>query len=118
MQRGEDQVTRLGGGDRRRDRLEVSHLTHQDDVGVLPQHVLEGRSEPVGVGTYLALVHDATLVLVEELDGVLDGHDVRLALGVDHVHHGGERGRLPRARRAGDHHEPSREAGEVGDDRR
>ena len=42
VQGREDQVAGLGGGQRDRDRLEVAHLADQDDVGVLPQHVLEG----------------------------------------------------------------------------
>ena len=41
VQGGEDQVAGLGGGEGHRDRLEVTHLADQDDVGVLPQHVLE-----------------------------------------------------------------------------
>ena len=62
------------------DRLEVPHLADQDDVGVLAQDVLQRRGEAVGVGPDLALVHDAGLVLVQELDRVLDGHDVARAL--------------------------------------
>ncbi len=118
VQRREDQVAGLGGGDRRRDRLQVTHLTDQDDVGVLAQDVLERLGEPVRVGADLALVHDAPLVLVQELDRVLDGHDVPVTLGVDHVDHGGQRRRLAGTGRAGDHHEASLEPREIGDDRR
>ena len=88
------------------------------DVGVLAQHVLQRAREPVRVGADLALVHDAALVLVQELDRVLDRHDVALALGVDDVDHAGERRRLARPGRAGDDHEPALEAREVGHDRR
>ena len=59
---GEDQVTRLGRGQRRRS-SEVAHLTDEDDVGVLAQHVLEGVAERPGVLPHLALV-DQALVLV------------------------------------------------------
>ena len=116
VQRREDQVAGLGRGDRGGDRLEVSHLADQDDVGVLAQDVLQRLAEPVGVGADLALVHDALLVLVQELDRVLDGHDVAGPFLVDDVDHAGERGRLARARRAGHHDEPAREPGEIRDD--
>ena len=56
VQGREDEVTGLGGGQRDRDRLEVAHLADQDDVGVLPQHVLEGVREGVRVLAHLALV--------------------------------------------------------------
>ena len=62
VQGGEDEVAGLGGGQRDRDGLEVTHLADQDDVGVLAQHVLEGVGEGVGVLPHLALVDHAGLV--------------------------------------------------------
>ena len=118
VQRREHEVTGLGGGDRGRDRLEVTHLADEDHVGVLAEHVLQGVREAVGVGAHLTLVHDAALVLVQELDRVLDGHDVATALGVHHVDHRCQRRRLARSGRAGHDHEPPLETGEVGHHRR
>ena len=66
----------------------------------------------------LALVDDAVLVRVHELDRVLDGEDVLVARLVDLVDHRGERRRLARAGRAGDEHQAARLAGELADDRR
>src|SRR5256885_506319 len=40
VQRGEDEVAGLGGGQRGRGRLQVAQLANQDDVGVLAQRVL------------------------------------------------------------------------------
>src|SRR5262245_47789215 len=51
------------------------------------------------VGVELALVDQALLMSVEELDRVLDGDDVELLLDVDPVEHRGERRRLARAGR-------------------
>ena len=68
-----------------------------------------------GVGADLALVDDALLVAVEELDRVLDGHDVLFARLVDRVDHGRQRGGLARAGRARDEHEAARLLGEVVD---
>jgi len=65
----------------------------------------EGVLERLRVREDLALVDQALLVVVHELDGVLDGHDVLGALAVDLVHHGREGGGLAGARRAGDEDE-------------
>src|SRR5439155_27964 len=101
-------------GQRRPDRLEVAHLADEYDVRVLPQRVLERRREARGVGADLALVDDAIMVAVDELDRVLHRDDVPLHLAVDLVDHRGERGALPRA--GGPRHEhqaagPLREQG-------
>src|SRR4051794_9806938 len=74
VQGGEDEVTGLGRGQRDGDRLEVTHFADQDDVGVLAQHVLQCVLERPGVLPHLALVDQARLVAVQELDRVLDGH--------------------------------------------
>ena len=71
------------------------------------------RAKDCGVGADLALVDDALLVAVEELDRVLDGHDVLFARLVDRVDHGRQRGGLARARRARDEHHAARLLGEV-----
>ena len=71
--------------------------------------------EAVRVGEDLALVDDAALVLVHELDRVLDRDDVLVALAVDLVDHGRERGRLAAAGRAGDQHEAARQLGQLVD---
>ena len=85
VQCGEDQVPGLGGGDGGLDRLQVAHLTYQDDVRVLPKDVLEGARKGEGVRADLALVHDAPLVPVQIFDGVLHRHDVDLPFAVHHV---------------------------------
>ena len=110
---GEHQVAGLGRGQGDRDRLEIAQLPDQDDVGVLAQDVLEGVGERLGVLADLALVDQAALVAVEELDRVLHGHDVVLALPVGQVDHAGQGGRLARPGRAGDQHEPPGQAGEA-----
>ena len=61
------------------DRLEVAHLADQDHVGVLAQRGLQRLAEALRVGAELALVDQAFLVAVQELDRVLDRHDVLLA---------------------------------------
>jgi len=94
MQRAKHQVTGLGRGQGGADGLEVSHLTNQNHVGVLAEDVLERIVEAEGIGAYFPLIDDRFLVLVEELDGILDGHDVDRSLLVDEIDDGCERGRL------------------------
>ena len=72
----------------------------------------------VGVEPDLALVDDRQVVGVEDLDRVLDRHDVRPARAVDAVEHRRERGRLAGAGGAGDEHEPALLLGEGLDARR
>jgi hypothetical protein len=97
----EDEVARLGGGQRGLDRLVVAHFADEDDVGVLAQGAPEGQRKALRVDVDLALVHDGLLVAVQELDRVLDRHDVLVAGRVDVVDHRGERRRLARAGRPG-----------------
>src|SRR5215472_2671401 len=61
----------------------------------------------MGVGVDFALIHQAALVVVQELDGVLDGDHMLVALAVDLVEHGGERGGLTGAGWPGDEDEPA-----------
>ena len=113
VQRGEHEVAGLGRGQGGGDRLEVAHLADEDDVGVLAQRRLQRLGEALRVGAELALVDEALLVRVQELDRVLDRHDVLLARVVDLVDHRRERGGLARAGRAGDEHEAARAAREL-----
>ena len=118
VQRREDEVAGLGGGERGRDRLEVAHLAEEDHVGVLAQRGAKRLAERRRVGADLALRDDAALVPVHELDRVLDGEDVVRLRAVDLVDHRGERRRLARARRAGDEHEAARLHRELAERRR
>ena len=76
MQRAEHQVTGLRGLDRDRDRLEVAHLADQDHVRILAECRAQRVLERARVRAHLALVDQALLVLVHELDRVFDGDDV------------------------------------------
>ena len=100
VQRREDEVAGLGRGQRGRDRLEVAHLAEEDHVGVLAERGAQSVGERGRVRADLALVDDAALVVVQELDRVLDRHDVVGAHAVDLVDHRRERRRLARAGRA------------------
>ena len=108
MQGGEHEVTGLGERERDRDRVEVAHLTEEDDVGVLTKGAAQTVGEAVHVGAHLALVDHRGLVEVQVFDRVLDGEDVTRLLLVDLVDHRGERRALARTGGAHDEHESVR----------
>ena len=118
VQGREHEVTGLGRGQRGLDRLEVTHLTDEDDVRVLTQDVAQGLGEGLRVLPDLTLVDYRALVLVQELDRVLDRHDVHGLLAVDDVDQRRERGALAGSGRAGDEHEATRQVGEAAHGRR
>ncbi len=95
------QVAGLRGLDRGAHGLGVTHLTDQDHVGVLAEGRAQGDEEVHRVVADLPLVDRRHLVAVEDLDRVLDGHDVHGLGLVDVVDHGRERRRLARPRGAG-----------------
>ena len=70
---------------------QVAHFAHQDDVRVLPECRPQRQGEGIRIRADLALVDDGFPVLVEELDGVLDGDHVAVPVGVDVVDHGCQR---------------------------
>ncbi len=116
VQRAEHQVTGFGAGERQADRLQIAHLAHQDHVRVLAQRAAQRVRERQGVRADLALVDQALLRLVHELDRVLDGEDVAVLVLVDLVHHRRQRGRFARAGRPGDQHDAARLVGDLGED--
>ena len=107
VQRREDEMAGLGCGQRGRDGLEVAHFAEEDHVGVLTERAAKRVGEPGRIDADLALVDDAALVLMEELDWILDRDDVIGADPVDLVDHRRKRRRLTRARRAGEENEAS-----------
>jgi hypothetical protein len=118
VDRREDEVAGLGRAQRGVHRLLVAHLTDQDHVGVLAQDAAQRALEGHGVHADLALVDDRLLVEVQELQRVLDGHDVAPARAVDVVDHRGQGRGLARAGGAGEQHDPALLLGQRADDRR
>ena len=113
MQRPENEVAGLGRGERGRDRLQVAHLAEEDHVRVLAERCPERVGEGRRVGPDLALVDDAALVPVEELDRVLHGEDVLGTVPVDLVDQRRERRRLARARGTRDEDDAARLLGQL-----
>ena len=113
VQRREDEVAGLGGGQGSADRLEISHLADEDHVRILAQRGAQAFGERGRVGADLALVDDAGAVPVQKLDWILDREDVLVPRPVDVVEQRRERGRLTRTGRPGDEDEAARLVGEL-----
>ena len=100
MQRAEGQVAGFRDAQRRFDGFQIAHFADQHHVGIFAERGAQGVGEALGVGVQFALVDQAVLVHVHEFDRILDGEDVIVALGIDLVDHGGQRGGLAGAGRA------------------
>ncbi len=118
VQGSEAKVAGLRCNQGRLNGFQIPHFADKDHVGVLAQDVLERLLERFRVSAHLALVDETLLVWVQILDGVFDGDDVFVPLGVDLVNHGGQAGRLARASGSGDQHQSTRLVAQLLNDRR
>ena len=107
VHRREDEVAGLRGREGGLGSLGVAQLADQDHVGVLAEAAAERLREGGRVEADLALVDDAAVVAVDDLDRVLDRDDVLVPRAVHVVDDRRERRRLSRAGRAGDEDEPA-----------
>ena len=73
MQRAEHEVTGFGRGQCQADGFEVAHFADEHHVRVLAQGRSQRLVEAQRVAMHLALVDQAALGLVHELDRVFDG---------------------------------------------
>ena len=104
MQRREDEVAGLGGGQRGLDRGEVTHLADQDDVRVLTQDGAQALRVGLRVGADLALIDDALVRRVDVLDRILQRDDVLVPRVIDLIENRRQRRRLTGAGFTGDQH--------------
>ena len=104
VQCGQHQMAGLGGGERRGDGLEVSHLTDEDDIRVLTEGAAQGGGEGHGVPAGLPLMDQRLFPFIDILHRVLDGDDVHRFCLVDVFDHGRQGGGFTTASGAGDEH--------------
>ena len=114
VQRREDEVPGLGGGQRDLDRLAIAHLADEDHLRRLAQRGAQGEGEGRRVAVQLALMDGRLLVSVQELDRILDGEDVIGPGLVDQIDDRRERRRLARSGRPGDEHDAVLQRRDVG----
>ena len=87
VQGAEDQVPGLCGGQGELNRFEVAHFAHENDIGILAERGLQRIGEGQRVNAQLALVDEALLCFMNELDRIFDGEDVSFKGVVEIVDH-------------------------------
>ena len=117
VQRAEGQVAGFGDAQRGFDGFQVAHFADQHHVRVFTKGGAQRVGKALGVGVHFALVDQAVLVHVHEFDRILDGEDVFVALGVDLVDHGRQRGGFAGAGRPGHQHQAARLVAQLADHR-
>ncbi len=104
-------MPRLCSGHYGLERIQIAHLPHKDHIGILPHHRLQRGLEIVRVDSHFALVDDRFLILMNELDGIFDCHDMALALLVDRINYRSQRRGLTASRRPRDQAQPPNDVG-------
>ncbi len=105
MQRGEDEVAGLGGGERDSCGLGVAHLADHNHVWSLPERRPQRGREIRGINADFNLFDHAEVVGMFVFDGVFDGYDMAGFMLVDFIDQGGERGGFAGAGCASDDHQ-------------
>src|SRR6202789_4453191 len=118
MQRAEGQVAGFGDAQRRFDGFQITHFADQHDIRVFTKSGAQSVCKTLRIGVQLALIDHAIFVHVHKLDRILNGEDVVVALAVDLVDHGCERGRLARTGWSSDQHQAARLIEKFADHRR
>src|SRR4026209_2097358 len=91
----------FGGNQRGLDRLEVSHFTDENNVGILSKGAAQSLSKRTSVDINPSLRDEGLFVLMEELYRILNRDDVAIPLLVYVIDDRRQRGRFARTRRAG-----------------
>ena len=116
MQRAEHQVACFGSRHGQANGFQVAHFAHQNRVRVFTQRRLQRCRKRQRHRPHFALVDQALLGFVHELDRVFHREDVAVLGFVQVVDHGGQRGRFARARGAGHQHQATGLEGQVAED--
>ena len=95
----------LRSGDRERDRLEVAHFAHHDDIGIFAERAAQRRAERSRVRVHFALGDVATLRLEDIFDRIFERDDVFATFDIYLLDERRQRGRFAAADRTGDENE-------------
>ena len=92
MERGKNQMPRLGRSHRSRDRFRIAHLADHNNVGVLPQDRPQSVVKRKGVHPDFSLGDDAPVLGKNIFNRVFDGDDMNVPLMVHFVQERRKRG--------------------------
>ena len=88
MKCAKHQVARLCCRNGRLNRLQIPHLTYQNNVWILSQDTPKGFAETGHINVYLALCNNSVLVVVIKLNWIFYGDNMRIvSLHVDDINH-------------------------------
>ena len=94
MQSCERQMARLGDAQGRLNCLQIAHFSDEHYVRIFAQCRTQRIGEGMRIRVYLALVHQAFLMVVQKFNGIFNRDHVLFALAVDLVKHGSQGGRF------------------------
>ncbi len=113
MQGTKDQVAGFGTGKRQANGFQIAHFADQNNVRVLAQRRAQRVGKRQRVRTDFALVDQALLGFVHELDRILDGQNVSMIVLVDMIDHRRQCRRFARTGRTGNQHDATRILGNI-----
>ena len=113
MERAKNKMPRLGGGQSKTDCLKVTHLAHQNNVGILAQSRAQRFRETQRVAVDFSLIHQAPLALMDKLDRILNREDMVVPVVVNEIDHRREGRRFTRASWSGDQNQTSGQHGDI-----
>ncbi len=110
MEGGNHQMTGFCSSHGCPDGLVIPEFSQEDDIRGLPKSRPESRSIILRIGQDLPLGHDAFLMTVEILDGILQGDDMGVPAFIDPVDDAGQSGAFSTACRPSDQSQPAFQA--------
>ena len=106
MQGGQNQMSRLRGGEGNLHRFPITDLADQDHLGGLPERGPQSVRECIEITPHFPLVEGGLFMGVGVFDGVLQGDHMDRFFFVDLVQHCRKRRGLPGSRRTGYENDP------------
>ena len=89
------------------DRLEITHLTDQNNIRIFAQRGAQRIGIALGVQTDLPLVYHRHFVLMKILDGIFQGNDMGVPVVIDFIDNGGKCRRFTASGGPRDENQPS-----------
>src|SRR5690606_20333604 len=106
MECGQSQMPGFGYAESRLNGFEITHLTYENDIGVLAKRDSECTGETLGILGYFPLIDNTFFVLMNKLNRVLNSKDMPFTFTVDFINHCGKSSAFSAPSRPGDKNQP------------